>query len=81
MSENLVKKLLNMPMEIPKKMKWISVFIWLNLPTSSPATESHLLNDTYKGSDFRLMPPAIFAGDNLDVSTPKVLSSSFVYHT
>jgi CheY-specific phosphatase CheX len=39
------------------------------------------LNDAYKGSDYRLTPPAIFAGDNLDISTPKILSSVLIYTT
>lgn len=39
------------------------------------------LNNTYKGSELRLTPPAIFAGDNLDITTPKVQSTSVFYKT
>lgn len=39
------------------------------------------LNDIFKGSNLRLTPPAIFAGDNLEISTPKVLSDCIFYHT
>lgn len=33
------------------------------------------INNTYKGSELRLIPPAIFAGDNLEITTPHIDSS------
>ncbi len=39
------------------------------------------LNNTYKGINLRLTPPAIFAGDNLEITTPGVMSDAKIYHT
>jgi CheY-specific phosphatase CheX len=39
------------------------------------------LNNIYKGSNLRLTPPAIFAGDNLEITTPQVQSAAKRYHT
>lgn len=39
------------------------------------------LNNIYKGSDLRLTPPAIFADENLDITIPKVLSTTDTYKT
>lgn len=81
MSENLVKKLFEYANGEPEEDEMDLCFYlaeFTNIVTGNGVT---LLNDTYKGSGFRLMPPAIFAGDNLEVSTPKEMSSSFVYHS
>ncbi len=40
------------------------------------------LNKLYKGINLRLTPPAVFVGDNLEVSTsPKVLASEQFFYT
>jgi CheY-specific phosphatase CheX len=49
-----------------------------NMITGSGIT---MLNNTYKGSSLRLTPPAIFAGENLDITTPKVQSAVRTYKT
>jgi CheY-specific phosphatase CheX len=40
-----------------------------------------VLNNIYKGGNLRLTPPAIFAGDDLNVVTLQVLAASKLYHT
>jgi Predicted inhibitor of MCP methylation, homolog of CheC len=40
-----------------------------------------VLNNTYKGINLRLTPPAIFADENLDIATPQVQSGSRSYTT
>lgn len=37
------------------------------------------INNQFKGSDLRLTPPAIFAGEDLELTTPNVQSQSTVY--
>jgi CheY-specific phosphatase CheX len=49
-----------------------------NMITGSGIT---VLNNTYKGSNLRLTPPAIFAGENIDITTPKVQSAARTYKT
>lgn len=49
-----------------------------NMITGSGIT---VLNNTYKGSNLRLTPPAIFAGENIDITTPKVQSVTRTYKT
>jgi CheY-specific phosphatase CheX len=49
-----------------------------NMITGSGIT---VLNNTYKGSDLRLTPPAIFADQNLDIATPQVQSAIRSYKT
>lgn len=39
------------------------------------------LNNIYKSINLRLTPPAIFIGDNLDITTSQVLSASKLYNT
>lgn len=39
------------------------------------------LNNTYKGINLRLTPPAIFAGDNLEITTPQVMTVAKLFHT
>jgi CheY-specific phosphatase CheX len=38
-----------------------------------------ILNNKYRGSDLRLTPPAIFAGTEMEISTPSIKSSSSFY--
>ena len=38
-----------------------------------------LINNKYRGSDLRLTPPAIFAGTDMEISTPSIKSSSSFY--
>ena len=38
-----------------------------------------VLNNQYRGSDLRLTPPAIFAGTDMEISTPSIKSSSSFY--
>jgi CheY-specific phosphatase CheX len=81
MSENLAKKLFELANGDPEEDEMDLCFYlaeFTNIVTGNGVT---LMNNTYKGSNFRLTPPAIFAGVNLDVSTPKVISSSHVYHS
>ncbi|HBE78118.1 MAG TPA: hypothetical protein DDW65_10115 [Firmicutes bacterium] len=40
-----------------------------------------VLNNIYKGSNLRLTPPAIFAGEDLNIATLQVLAASKLYHT
>jgi CheY-specific phosphatase CheX len=37
------------------------------------------INNMYKGSELRLTPPAIFAGKNLEITSPKVNSMGSAY--
>ncbi|MGE5582511.1 MAG: chemotaxis protein CheX [Bacillota bacterium] len=39
------------------------------------------LNNTYKGSDLRLTPPAIFVDENLEITTPKEQSAARLFST
>lgn len=38
-----------------------------------------MLNNRYKGINLRLTPPAIFAGDNLEITTPQVISDTKLF--
>lgn len=40
-----------------------------------------VLNNTYKGANLRLTPPAIFVGNNLDITTSKISSASKSFDT
>lgn len=37
------------------------------------------INNAFKGGELRLTPPAIFAGEELQISTPKVQEKALVY--
>lgn len=38
-----------------------------------------VVNNAYRGTNFRLTPPAIFSGTNMDISTPSVKSTEIKY--
>lgn len=38
------------------------------------------INNHFRGSEIRLTPPAIFAGDNLDITTPNIQSQGICYY-
>jgi CheY-specific phosphatase CheX len=81
MSENLVKELFRYANEEPEEDEMDLCFYLAEFTNILSGNGVTLFNDTYQGSNLRLTPPAIFAGDNLDISTPKGLSSSMLYHT
>jgi CheY-specific phosphatase CheX len=39
------------------------------------------LNNIYKGINLRLTPPAVFAGDNLEITTPQVMTVTKFFYT
>lgn len=39
------------------------------------------INNAYRGSDLRLTPPAIFAGEQLELATPSIRSRQFAYES
>lgn len=39
------------------------------------------INNTLKGSELRLTPPAVFAGDQLEITSPKVSSAGGAYRS
>ncbi len=49
-----------------------------NMITGSSITQ---VNNTYKGSNLRLTPPAIFADENIGIATPQVQSSMQTYNS
>jgi CheY-specific phosphatase CheX len=81
MSEVLTKKLYEHANGEPEEDEMDLCFYLAEFTNIVAGNGVTFLNDAYKGSDFRLTPPAIFAGDNLDISTPKVLSSTLIYGT
>jgi CheY-specific phosphatase CheX len=81
MSENLVKKLFEYANGEPEEDEMDLCFYLAEFTNMLTGNGITLYNDSYKGSDLRLTPPAIFAGDNLDISALKGLSSSIIHHT
>jgi len=79
--ENLTKKLYEFANGEPQEDEMDLCFYLAEMTNIIAGNGVTFLNDAYKGSDLRLTPPAIFAGNNLDISTPKVISSSLFYHT
>jgi chemotaxis protein CheX len=80
-SEKLTKKLFEHANGEPEEDEMDLCFYLAEFTNIIAGNGVTFLNDAYKGSDYRLTPPAIFAGDNLDISTPKVLSSVLNYST
>jgi CheY-specific phosphatase CheX len=80
-SEALIKKLFECVNGEPEEDEMDLCFYLAEFTNIIAGNGVTFLNDAYKGSDYRLTPPAIFAGDNLDISTPKVLSSVLMYGT
>lgn len=80
-SEKLTKKLFEYANGEPEEDEMDLCFYLAEFTNIIAGNGVTFLNDAYKGSDYRLTPPAIFAGDNLDISTPKVLSSALNYCT
>lgn len=80
-SETLTKKLFEYANGEPEEDEMDLCFYLAEFTNIIAGNGVTFLNDAYKGSDYRLTPPAIFAGDNLDISTPKVLSSVLNYVT
>jgi CheY-specific phosphatase CheX len=81
MAEDLVKKLYESANGEPATDEMDLCFYlaeFTNMITGSGIT---VLNNTYKGSDLRLTPPAIFADEKLDIATPQVQSARKLYQT
>jgi CheY-specific phosphatase CheX len=81
MAEELVKKLYECSNGEPVGDEMDLCFYlaeFTNMITGSGIT---MVNNTYKGSDLRLTPPAIFADENLDIATPQVQSAVRIYKT
>lgn len=79
--ENLTKKLYEYANGEPQEDEMDLCFYLAEMTNIIAGNGVTFLNDAYKGSDLRLTPPAIFAGENLDISTPKVMSGLLFYHT
>jgi chemotaxis protein CheX len=81
MAEDLVHKLYEIANGEPAGDEMDLCFYlaeFTNMITGSGIT---VLNNTFKGSNLRLTPPAIFAGENIDITTPKVQSETRKYKT
>ena len=63
------------------RMIWIYLFILLSLVISVAGSGITLLNNTLKGSNLRVTPPAIFSGRNMEITTHKLQSSTEFFNT
>ncbi len=81
MGGNLVKKLFELANGEPEEDEMDLCFYLAEFTNIIAGNGITLLNDRYRGSNLRLTPPAIFTGENLDITTPKVLSTSTFYNT
>ncbi len=81
MNENLVKKLYEHNNGESPEDEMDLCFYLAELTNMITGNGITTLNNLYKGSNLRLTPPAIFAGENLDITTPQVLTDSRFYQT
>ncbi len=81
MSENLIKKLYECANGEPVSDEMDLCFYLAELTNMITGNSITKLNNAYKGSNLRLTPPAIFADEHIDITTPQVQSSMRSYNS
>jgi CheY-specific phosphatase CheX len=79
MAEKLIQKLYEDANGEPVSDEMDLCFYLAELTNMITGSGITVLNNTYKGSNLRLTPPAIFADGNLDIATPQVQSALRTY--
>ncbi len=81
MAEKLIRKLYECANGEPASDEMDLCFYLAELTNMITGSSITQVNNTYKGSNLRLTPPAIFADENIGIATPQVQSSMQMYNS
>ncbi len=81
MAEKLIRKLYECANGEPASDEMDLCFYLAELTNMITGSSITQVNNTYKGSNLRLTPPAIFADENIGIATPQVQSSMQTYNS